>query len=65
MNLARLKFFFILSILAATGCGKVSKSTLKDGSKLNAPMINTDCVAGRLTDGPNGSKFAQICSGTS
>ena len=65
MRFTRPMFFgVLLSSISASGCGKVSTSLLKNGGNLTSAVASINCTPGTLTDGPNSSKFVQICPGT-
>lgn len=49
---------------SGVGCGNRSKMSMKGYFDATTPTELRNCTPGQLTEGPNGSKFAEICAGT-
>jgi formylglycine-generating enzyme required for sulfatase activity len=64
MRVHFLSMCLFLGVAALQSCGSAGPSTTKDIGGSPRDVIKENCQPGKLTDGPNSSKFAEICPGT-
>jgi formylglycine-generating enzyme required for sulfatase activity len=64
MRVHFLSMCLFLGVAALQSCRTAGPSTTKDIGGSPRDVIKENCQPGKLTDGPNSSKFAQICPGT-